>query len=58
VNPYSDLPEWMWSAPLDGHPRLYLSADVPDFHRDLTLWRWTMFLAVESSMFAAVRGVA
>ena len=40
MSPYSDLPAWVWEAPVDGHPRLFLSTP------SIPLWRWAYFLTL------------
>ncbi len=44
MNPYSDLPSWIWDVEVNGRPRLFLAAEV--VNRDLLLWRWLYFLSV------------
>ena len=44
MNPYSDLPDWIWDVEVGGRPRLFLAAGVAN--RDLLLWRWVYFLSV------------
>lgn len=57
MNPFSDLPEWVWDVELGGWPKLFREQQAwqPDWMYDAYMWRWPSFICARVESSAVVR---